>query len=114
MLEYFLRFLLSVSCSRFPSKLPRPFRLGGWRGGFASYAPVRRAARRRRARRRFGIYKRHIGSNGWTVQRQACGYSTVEKQSTAPRESLLDCSVRSSFWIFSTLRLAASRCLSTE
>lgn len=51
-----------------------------------------------------------------TEQRRARGYSTtsVEKQSTAPRESLLDCSVRSSFWIFSTLRLAASRCLSTE
>lgn len=51
-----------------------------------------------------------------TVQRRVCGYSTtsVEKQSTAPRESLLDCSVRSSFWIFSSLRLAASRCPSTE
>lgn len=51
-----------------------------------------------------------------TVQRWACGYSTtsVEKQSTAPRETLLDCSVRSSFWIFSALRLAASRSPSTE
>lgn len=51
-----------------------------------------------------------------TEQRRALGYSTtsVEKQSTAPRETFLDCSVRSSFWIFSTLRLAASRCLSTE
>lgn len=40
-----------------------------------------------------------------TVQRWARGYSTtsVEKQSTAPRETLLDCSVRSSFWTFSTL-----------
>lgn len=64
MQERFLPFPLSVSCSRFPSKFPRPFRLGGWRGGFASYAPVRRAARRRRARRPFGIYKRHIGPNG--------------------------------------------------
>lgn len=51
-----------------------------------------------------------------TVQRWACGYSmtSVEKQSTAPRETLLDCSVRSSFWIFSALRLAASRSPSTE
>ena len=41
-----------------------------------------------------------------TVQRWARGYSTtsVEKQSTAPREILLDCSVRSSFWTFCTLR----------
>ena len=51
-----------------------------------------------------------------TDQRWARGYSmtSVEKKSTAPREILLDCSVRSSFWIFSTLRLAASQCISTE
>ena len=60
MLKCFLPFPPSVSCSRFPSKFPRLFRLGGWRGRFASYAP----ARRRRARRPFGIYKRHIGPNG--------------------------------------------------
>ena len=41
-----------------------------------------------------------------TVQRLARGYSTtsVEKQSTPPRETLLDCAVRSSHWTFSTLR----------
>lgn len=43
---------------------PQPFRLGGSRGGFAPYAPVRCAARRRRASRPFGIYKRHNGPDG--------------------------------------------------
>ena len=41
-----------------------------------------------------------------TVQRWVRGYSTtsVEKQSTAPREPLLDSAVRSSYWTVSTLR----------
>ena len=53
-----------------------------------------------------------------TVQRWARGYTvtSVEKQSTAPRETLLDCPSCCSFFVLDFLytAAAASRCLSTE
>ena len=70
----------------------RPF---AWLLG--AVVPVRPATRRRRARRPFGIYKRHVGPNG--SDGCSLGYSSisVEKQSTDPRETLLDCAFRFSF-----------------
>ena len=63
-LQRFCRISHKFARSHFSSKSGRAFRPGGSRGGFAPYAPGRPATRRRRARRPFGIYKRHVGPNG--------------------------------------------------
>ena len=89
-LQRFCRISHKVARSHFSSKSGGAFRPGGSRGGFAPYAPAARLVSIRDTSIRMVR----------TVQRWARGFSTtsVKKQSTAPRETLLDCPVRSSFW----------------
>ena len=62
-LQRFCRISHNVARSHFSSKSGRAFRPGGSLGGFAPYAHGRPDTQRRRARRPFGIYKRHVGPN---------------------------------------------------